>query len=49
MVVGQDLGRIRDSGVKLQVERAKATMEVAQRKKVDDIDERLAKKIRLSL
>ncbi|MCC6511167.1 MAG: efflux RND transporter periplasmic adaptor subunit [Pirellulaceae bacterium] len=42
--VGQELGRIRDAGVRLQVERAKAAMDVAKRKQQDDIDERLAKK-----
>ena len=41
---GQELGRIRDDAVRLQVNRAKAAMELAKRKKNDDIDERLAKK-----
>ncbi len=41
---GQELGRIRDDAVRLQIDRAKAAMEVAKRKKDDDIDERLANK-----
>ncbi len=42
--VGQELGRVRDTSVKLQVERAKAALEVAKKKQQDDIDERLASK-----
>lgn len=42
--VGQELGRIRDTAVKLQIERAKAAVNVAKSKEKNDIDERLAQK-----
>ncbi len=41
---GQELARIRDTAVRLQVERAKAAADVALAKQKDDIDVRLATK-----
>ncbi len=44
--VGQELGRIRDKGIQLQSERAKAAVQVAKKKQANDIDRRLAAKNR---
>jgi multidrug resistance efflux pump len=41
---GQELGRIRDYGVRIQSEKAKASLELAKKKQLNDIDIRLATK-----
>ncbi|MEQ1827544.1 MAG: HlyD family efflux transporter periplasmic adaptor subunit [Pirellula sp.] len=41
---GQELGRVRDTAVRIQSEKTKASLEIAKKKKTNDIDVRLAAK-----
>lgn len=43
---GQEVGRIRDTAVKLQAEKAKLSMELSKKKQLNDIDQKLAEKNR---
>jgi len=44
ITVGQEIGKVRDTAVRLQVERAKTALDIAKKKQTNDIDERLAEK-----
>lgn len=44
ITVGQEIGKVRDTAIRLQVERAKTALDIARKKQTNDIDERLAEK-----
>lgn len=47
LTAGQEIGKIRDTAVKIQVERAKTAVDIAKKKQDNDIDLRLAQKSEL--